>query len=85
VKRPGYLKKKKERDISKKLLPLYSALFLKNAISLINVFEGNFINGWKALRQKILFSPTSGKTCAFVLRERFFLTPCVTFHSTLLP
>jgi len=59
------LKRERERERSKKLLPLYSALSVKNAISLLNVFEGNFINGWKVLRQKILFSPTSGKTFSF--------------------
>jgi len=61
VKRPGYFKKK----LSKKLLPLYSALTVKNAISLINVFEWNFINGWNVLRQILLLSPTLGRACAF--------------------
>jgi hypothetical protein len=82
VKRLGYFKRKER---FKKLLPLYSSLSVKNAILLINVFEGNFINGWKVLRQKILFSPTSGKLLLLFCEKDSFLTPCVTFHSTLLP
>jgi hypothetical protein len=57
--------KRKKKGKYKKLLPLYSALSAKNAISFIHVFKGSFINGWKVLRQKLLFSTTSGEICAF--------------------